>query len=89
MGAAISDDELRKRLRRVEGQVQGVLRMLDAERECAEILTQVRAIRAALSQVSLQLGERHISECVAADLEADDPRVPAMREVLRLCAGGA
>jgi DNA-binding FrmR family transcriptional regulator len=80
-----TEEELRKRLRRIEGQVQGVLRMLDADRECVEILTQVRAIRAALAQVSFQLGERHIRKCIVADLDAHDPRVPAMREVLRLC----
>lgn len=57
-------DALLKRLARVEGQVRGISRMVDEEKYCIDILTQISAINAALHKVSLGLIEDHISHCV-------------------------
>ncbi len=57
-------DALLKRLARVEGQVRGISRMVDEEKYCIDILTQISAINAALHKVSLGLVEDHISHCV-------------------------
>ena len=51
-------DDLRKRLRRVAGQVQGIERMLDEGRECRDIVTQISAANRALEQAGLPAGER-------------------------------
>lgn len=59
-------DELRKRLRRVEGQVRGVERMIDEDRWCPEILVQIAAIAAALDSVALKVTEGHVQHCMAA-----------------------
>jgi DNA-binding FrmR family transcriptional regulator len=57
-------DEYLKRLRRVEGQVRGVQRMVENDTYCIDILTQVSAITKALQAVSLGLMEDHLSHCV-------------------------
>jgi DNA-binding FrmR family transcriptional regulator len=71
------------RLRRIEGQVQGLQRMLESGRECEEVLTQIMAVRSSLDQVGLLLMERHIEECVLKDLPADSPTTRELSEVLK------
>ena len=73
-GYAADVDALRKRLRRIEGQVRGVGRMVDDDRYCIDILTQIAAIDTALQSVALKLLEDHVSHCVAGALAAGDPR---------------
>jgi len=57
-------DALLKRLSRIEGQVRGIARMVDQEKYCIDILTQISAVTAALHKVSLGLVEDHIGHCV-------------------------
>jgi DNA-binding FrmR family transcriptional regulator len=57
-------DAYLKRLKRIEGQVRGIARMVDEEKYCIDILTQVAAINKALHAVSLGLLEDHIAHCV-------------------------
>jgi DNA-binding FrmR family transcriptional regulator len=57
-------DKLVKRLRRVEGQVRGVERMVDEDRYCIDVITQISAIQAALDKVALGLLEDHARHCV-------------------------
>lgn len=54
-----------KRLRRIEGQVRGVAGMVEDERYCVDILTQIAAIRAALQKVEEEVLRDHVSHCVA------------------------
>jgi CsoR family transcriptional regulator, copper-sensing transcriptional repressor len=58
-------DELLKRLRRAEGQVRGLQRMIEEDAYCIDILTQVSAATEALETVALQLLDDHLSHCVA------------------------
>ncbi len=81
----MASNPVQTRLRRIEGQVQGVQRMLDADRSCDEVLTQLLAVRAGLEQVSVLVGEKHLRECVLDSLDPEDPRIPAVLEMLRLC----
>ncbi|MFN2462990.1 MAG: metal-sensitive transcriptional regulator [Candidatus Dormibacteria bacterium] len=55
---------MQARLSRVEGQVRGVSRMVDEDKYCIDVLTQVNAIKAALDQVALLLLEDHVKGCV-------------------------
>ena len=66
-------DEVRKRLRRVEGQVRGIAQMVDDDRYCIDILTQVSAATKALQAVALELLGDHLSHCVAAAIEVGGP----------------
>ena len=56
---------LRKRLNRIEGQVRGIGRMIDEDRYCVDILTQVSAVQSALDALALKLLEHHLHGCVA------------------------
>lgn len=58
-------EDLVKRLNRIEGQVRGIVRMVEGEQYCVDILTQIAAIRAALDRVALGVLEDHIRGCVA------------------------
>ena len=57
-------EALQKRLRRIEGQVRGVERMVEEERYCVDVVTQITAIEAALDKVALGLLEEHAQHCV-------------------------
>jgi len=74
-GYAGSKDEYLTRLRRVEGQVRGLQRMVEGETYCIDVLTQVAAVTKALQAVSLGLLEDHLAHCVvdaARDPESDE-----------------
>jgi DNA-binding FrmR family transcriptional regulator len=69
--------KLTNRLSRIEGQVRGVARMIDEDRYCIDILTQVRAVRAALAKVETELLNDHLGHCIEAAIsggDADDQR---------------
>ena len=73
-GYTATKDQLKSRLRRVEGQVRGIERMVDDDRYCIDILTQIGAIQAALDKVVLGLLDGHARTCVIgaeADKQAD------------------
>jgi len=61
------------RLRRIEGQVRGVLRMVEDDRYCVDLLIQINAMRAALHKVSEQILSDHVSHCVAGAFASGDP----------------
>ncbi|MCW2987816.1 MAG: hypothetical protein JWM24_754 [Solirubrobacterales bacterium] len=63
-GYSASRDQLLKRLARVEGQVRGVSRMVEEERYCIDVLTQIGAIQAALDKVALGLLDEHTRHCM-------------------------
>ena len=67
-GYSATKDQLLKRLRRVEGQVRGVQNMVDEERYCIDVLTQISAIQAALDKVALGLIDDHARHCVVEGL---------------------
>ena len=60
-----------RRLKRIEGQVRGVQRMIDEDTYCIDVLTQISAIQSALKSVSLGLMEEHLGHCVKHAVEAD------------------
>lgn len=68
-GYMADKDALLKRLRRAEGQVRGIGRMVDEDAYCIDILTQVSAATKALETVALQLLEDHLAHCVAEAAE--------------------
>ena len=64
---------LGKRLRRIEGQVRGIERMVDEDRYCIDILTQIGAAMTALESVGLKVLDEHVGHCVAGALASGDP----------------
>jgi DNA-binding FrmR family transcriptional regulator len=63
-GYSATKDQLQTRLRRIEGQVRGVQGMVDEDRYCIDVLTQISAIQAALDKVALGLLDQHAHHCV-------------------------
>lgn len=78
-----ADKGITTRLRRIEGQVQGIQRMLDSGRECEEVLTQIMAVRSSLDAVGIMLMERHIERCVLEGLPKDSPVTREVSEALK------
>jgi DNA-binding FrmR family transcriptional regulator len=72
------DEKIKKsqlaRLGRIEGQVRGVARMIEEERYCIDVLTQIRAVRAALDKVEQETLSDHLQHCVAHAFNAGTER---------------
>ncbi len=80
-GYSGSKDDYLKRLRRIEGQVRGVQKMVESDTYCIDVLTQVSAITKALQAVSLGLLEDHVAHCVVdAARESDEAAEVKIRE---------
>jgi DNA-binding FrmR family transcriptional regulator len=67
------------RLRRIEGQVRGLQRMVEEDAYCVDVLTQVSAVQTALEQVALQVLDAHVRHCVADAVGGDDETAGAER----------
>ena len=63
---------LKKRLHRIEGQVRGIERMVDDDRYCIDVLTQIAAVRTALESLGLRVLEDHVTHCVNHALASGD-----------------
>jgi DNA-binding FrmR family transcriptional regulator len=90
-GYSATKDQLRRRLHRIEGQVRGVEKMVDEDRYCIDVLTQISAIQAALDKVALGLLDAHARHCVVAgnaDGEPDELTDEMMAAVGRLMRRG-
>ena len=74
-GYAASKEELLKRLARVEGQVRGVTGMVEEDRYCIDVLTQIEAAQAALDKIALGLVDGHVRNCMRADEVASEEQV--------------
>ena len=78
-GYIADKDALAARLKRIEGQVRGIERMVDEERYCIDILTQISAIQAALDKVALGLLDGHAhTRVIGADADQQDERTEEM-----------
>jgi len=72
----VQDKEpLVKRLHRIEGQVRGIERMVEEERYCIDILTQISAVTTALDSLAFKILDDHVGHCVTGALASGDPEV--------------
>jgi DNA-binding FrmR family transcriptional regulator len=83
-GYSASKDDLLKRLARVEGQVRGVARMVEDERYCIDVVTQINAARAALDKIALGLVDDHVRHCLRNPGPADEHADELMGAVGRM-----
>ena len=88
-GYTHNKDEHQKRLRRIEGQIRGLQRMIDEDKYCIDILTQISAVNSALQSVALGLLEEHLNHCVSHAVaevgeEADRKLAEASAAIARL-----
>ena len=64
-GYSTNKDNYAKRLRRIEGQVRGIAKMIDDDKYCIDVLTQISAVNSALQYVALGLLDEHLGHCVS------------------------
>jgi CsoR family transcriptional regulator, copper-sensing transcriptional repressor len=88
-GYAAHKDGHAKRLRRIEGQVRGIAKMIEDDKYCIDILTQISAASSALGSVALNLLDEHLAHCVSQALaegggEADAKLAEASAAIARL-----
>ena len=62
-----------KRLRNAEGHLHGVIRMLEEDAYCIDVIRQIQAVQAALNKVSTSILENHLNSCVTTAIRGDDP----------------
>ena len=74
---------IHNRLRRIEGQVRGLQRMVDEDAYCVDVLTQVAAVQTALEQVAVQVLDGHVRGCVAEAVGGDDDRLDELMAAVR------
>jgi DNA-binding FrmR family transcriptional regulator len=89
-GYSATKDQLTKRLRRVEGQIRGIEAMVEDDRYCIDVLTQIGAAQAALDKVALGLLDQHTGHCVmnAQGGERDEKTQELITAVARLMRRG-
>ncbi|WP_310468179.1 metal-sensitive transcriptional regulator [Sphingomonas sp.] len=82
--------QLRNRLSRIEGQVRGIAKMIDEDRYCIDILTQVQAARSALARVESELLKEHLEHCVVGAMVSGDQAEQRAKaaELIELLARG-
>lgn len=71
-----------KRLRRIEGQVRGIQKMVDEDRYCADIMTQISSIHEALRSVSRELMRNHLKHCASSAIQSTDAAAESMYDEL-------
>src|SRR5438876_9399112 len=83
-GYAADKPDLIKRLHRIEGQVRGIERMLEDDRYCIDVLTQIAAVNTALESLAFRILDQHVNHCVSDALASGDPEAAAekSRELL-------
>ena len=79
-GYAAEKDALRKRLARIEGQVRGIAKMVEDDRYCIDVLTQISAVQKAIDAVALGLLDDHVRHCVAGS--TGDTQAERMDELM-------
>lgn len=75
-----------KRLKTIEGHLKGIIRMVEEDAYCIDIIRQVQAVEAALNKVSAQILEGHLNSCVITAVQGEDPaeRQRVLKEVLEV-----
>ena len=68
----VNKPRLLNRLNRVEGQVRGIARMVEEDRYCIDVLTQIRAVRAALAKVETEMLREHLGHCIEGAIVSGD-----------------
>ncbi len=76
------NEQLIARLRRIEGQVRGIARMLDDQRSCEDVVTQLMAVRSSIDTVGAVVLDSHLEGCVSG--RSADGQVVALRDAMRL-----
>ena len=80
------NEDVLKRLKIIEGHLRGVIRMVEQDAYCIDVIRQIQAVDAALNKVSAQILDGHLNSCVITAVQGDDPaeRQRVLKEVLEV-----
>jgi len=76
--------DMKNRLKRVEGQVRGILRMMDEEKDCKEVITQMSAIRSALDRATAYVVARNLETCLREEAGTKEDRDEIIEEAVKM-----
>jgi DNA-binding FrmR family transcriptional regulator len=79
-----SPEKLQARLSRIEGQIRGIAKMLDSDRACEDIVTQLMAVRSGIDNVGGLILDTHLGKCIGMSGDSPEEQVDALRESMRL-----
>ena len=79
MKHAYDKDALTKRLRRIEGQVRGIEKMVEDDRYCVDVLTQIAAVNKALESLAFEVLDDHVRHCVSGAIASGDAKAAAAK----------
>jgi DNA-binding FrmR family transcriptional regulator len=77
-------DDLILRLRRIEGQIKGIQKMMEGRRPCREVLTQIMAARSSLDQVGVQVFQREVADCLKSDTAEGSEQIRQLQDTIKL-----
>jgi DNA-binding FrmR family transcriptional regulator len=77
-------DDLIVRLRRIEGQIKGIQKMIEERRPCRDVLTQIMAARSSLDQVGVQVFQREVAECLKIDTPDGNEQIQHLQDTIKL-----
>jgi DNA-binding FrmR family transcriptional regulator len=69
----MSSEQSLRRLKTIEGHLRGVIRMIEEDAYCVDVIRQIQAVQSALNKVSSQILEDHLNSCVITAIRGDDP----------------
>ncbi|MBW7477744.1 metal-sensitive transcriptional regulator [Paenibacillus oenotherae] len=78
------NDDIKKRLRRIEGQVRGVLRLMDEEKQCKEVIAQISAIRNAADKAIAQIVAENLQQCIIEAQQSGEDSNKLVQEAIEL-----
>ncbi|NUM40768.1 MAG: metal-sensitive transcriptional regulator [Leptospiraceae bacterium] len=78
--------DILKRIKRIEGQIQGIHRMIESDRYCPDILTQINAAKSALESMAMVLIEDHATHCIVSDIQKGKSN-SAISELMKILKG--
>ena len=70
----MENDNTLRRLKTVEGHLRGVIRMVEEDAYCIDVIRQIQAVEAALNKISAQILEGHLNSCVTTAIKGNDPK---------------
>lgn len=77
-----SKEDLIRRLKKIEGQVKGLQRMIEGDKQCVDVLIQVAAVRAAVNKVGTMIFENHSRGCLLKAVEEENDKDAAIEELI-------
>lgn len=78
------DDQMKNRVKRIEGQVRGLLKMMEDEKECRDVVTQMSAVRNAIDRTAALIVSKNLEQCIREEKQADESSEDIIKEAVNL-----